>query len=231
MYIKIIFQYKYTFKTLTLEIMNYQDLFPKHRLNKQNFVDDLIKLQEERDSSNIVSYWKSLDNEGNMFNINRVFESSLEIQEKIKYIIYSFAEFMTKSDFVEFKKMLGVYGHILEFVHAILSKPTPNYGIIEYFVMVAKSPRHYDPQTIQWFWENVTPLIDHEPEVKKQFLENCSNSIHRWIKTQKKNKNYKNQFEEQKYTIFGDNQIPMKLISDKNKTSGKYKLNNLKRRN
>lgn len=191
---------------------NYDDLFPKHRLNQDKFIDILEELQKNRDSKQVVDYWHTLDNEGNMFNILQTF-SLPDLQEKIKSLIYSFAEFMTKEDFIEFKKMLCIHGHILEFVHAILNKPNPNYGIISYFVMVAKAPRHYDPQIIKWFWEKVVPLIEHDDEMKQQFLENCSNSIHRWIITQKKNKNYRNFHEQQRYITFGDEEIPVKLVA------------------
>jgi hypothetical protein len=195
---------------------NYADLFPKHRLDQDKFVTILEELQKNRDSKQVVTYWNTLDNEGNMFNILQTF-SSQEIQNKIKSLIYSFAEFMTKEDFVEFKKMLCIHGHILEFVHAILNKPEPNYGIVSYFVMVAKAPRHYDPQIIKWFWEKVVPLIEHDDEMKQQFLENCSNSIHRWIITQKRNKNYRNQQHKQRYITFGDEEIPVKLIAQTRK--------------
>jgi len=191
--------------------MNYEDLFPKHRLDKSKFLTDLVELKKMRNSEQVVAYWTSLDNEGNMFNILQVFESP-ETQEKIKLVMYSFAEFMTKDDFVEFKKMLGVHGHILEFVHAILNKPDPNLEVVKYFIMVAKSPRHYEPQIIQWFWEQVNPLIEHDTEMKQQFLDNCSNSIHRWIVTQKRNKKYKTQFEEPRYITFENSQIPSKLV-------------------
>jgi hypothetical protein len=189
----------------------YRDLFPKHSLDKSQFIDDLMQLKHDRDSQKVVDYWKMLDNEGKMFNILQVFESPKK-QEEIKSILYSFAEFIHKDDFVYFKKMLGVHGHILEFIHAILNTPAPNYEVITYFIMVAKSPRHYDPQTIQWFWEKVIPLLDDDV-VKQQFLDNCSNSIHRWIITQKRNKNFKNKFnQEMQYIKFGNNKIPGRLV-------------------
>lgn len=207
--------------------MNYDDLFPKHNLNKFKFIDDLKKLKAARDSKKVVSYWTCLQNEGNMLNILQVFESSPASQEKIKFLMYSFAEFMKEDDFVEFKKMLGIHGHILEFVRAILNQPTPNLEIVRYFIMVAKSPRHYDPQIIQWFWEKVSPLIEHDSEMKQQFLDNCSNSIHRWIVTQKRNKKYKTQFEDPpRYVTFEKYQIPSRLIPvHKNKVPRNHRGN------
>lgn len=190
----------------------YEGLFPKHKLDQTQFVDILIKLKENRKSADVVSYWESLKNEGNMFNILQVFEESPETQETIKSLIYSFSEFMRKDDFIKFKKMLGVHGHILEFIHAIINNP-PNREIIEYFIMIAKSPRHYDPNTIQWFWEKVGPIINDDEELKKQFLENCSNSIHRWIMTQKRNKSRVYQIDsEPRYIKFEDKEIPGQLV-------------------
>jgi hypothetical protein len=200
--------------------MNYEDLFPKHRLNKSQFLIDLIELKKMRNSMRVVEYWVSLDNEGRMSNILKVFGSKPETQAKIKTVIYSFAEFMTKKDFVVVKKILGIHGHILEFVHAILNKPEPNFEIIQHFVMVAKSPRHYDPQIIRWFWKHVNPIIEHDSVMLRQFSDNCSNSINRWMMTQKRNKKYKYQLEEPSYVIFENTQIPSKLITiKKNKVS------------
>jgi hypothetical protein len=189
---------------------NYDDLFPEHNLKPENFISDLQTLQKSRSSIKVIEYWQMLDNEGSMVNI---LQESLDVQ-KIKLLIYSFASFMTKEHFAVFKKMLGIHGHILEFVHAILNKPKPNMEIVEYFIMVVKSPRHYEPRIIKWFWENVYPVVQYDKILSEQFLENCSNSIHRWIATQKKNKKYIYENRgDLKFRRFEHTVIPQKLIS------------------
>ncbi len=164
----------------------YADLFPAHTLCTSSFVDDLLSLKKSRNSKKLLAYWQKLDVEGTMENILSV--SDKKDHDKIKILVYSMAEFLEESAYIEFKKRLDIHGHILEFVFAIFAKPSPNMAIIKYFITVARNPRHYSPEMVKWFYQHVSPLLNaSDGEIRKQFLENCTLAIQRWVITHRKN--------------------------------------------
>lgn len=173
-----------------------EDMFPEHKIGP-DFGDILDDLYKEKNSEKVIEYWRTLEEEGTMANIiniskeNKILENkSLENKmidfkrdESLENKIYKFAEFMEYDHFVEFKKLLGIHGHIIEFVRAISTK---NMGVITYFVIIAKAPRHYSPMILRWFYNILNPLLDKKQKI--QLLDNCTNAVYRWISTQRRNK-------------------------------------------
>jgi len=162
----------------------YADLFPKHNLQVDTFVDDLIQLKTQKNPKKLIEYWRGLGVEGNMENILSVTDK--KDHDKIKILIYSMSEFLTEQYYIEYKTLLDINGHILEFVFAIFANPAPNLDIIKYFITVARNPRHYSPQMVKWFYEHVNPLLS-DKELRDQFLENCATAVQRWVVTNRRN--------------------------------------------
>ena len=190
----------------------YADLFPSCDKWVDTFIEDLFNLSQEQDSAKLIQYWETLGEAGTMENILNTF--NWKDHSKIKILIYSMSGFLNARDYMNFKKKLDINGHILEFVFAIFARPFPNLDIIRYFITVAKNPRHYQPQIIQWFYIHVTPLIADDMPLYKRFLENCTLAVQRWVNTNKHSKNTKckKKIDPILYDLIPKSAIPIGLI-------------------
>lgn len=165
---------------------NWYDLFPTHRLVKDDFLDILDKFRISKDSKAVLRYWRYLKEEGTMYNI--LYAMDKEDHWKTEVLIYSMSGFLTGSDYIEFKSLLGIHGHILEFLFAVDASP-PNIDVIKYFVQVAKSPRYQSPEIAEWFYSNVCQVLPDY--LVEDFSTNCNNAIYRWLNNKKNIKRIK----------------------------------------
>jgi len=165
----------------------WEEFFPKHRLDKTTFVDILRELREKRNSCAVLEYWRYLAEEGTMYNILYALDKSMHWQ--VEVLIYSMAGFLDTQSYIEFKQMLGTNCHILEFVFALTTTP-PNRGVVEHFVCVANSPRHHSPEIVKWFLD-VAKSAKLDPRIEDQLTDNCSNAVFRWVISRKKKRRSK----------------------------------------
>lgn len=163
--------------------MDWIDLFPPHRLVKDKFLTILKQLHDEKNPDSVIKYWKYLADEGTMYNILYALDPADHWHAEV--LIYSMAEFLDRNSYESLKQMLQAHGHILEFVFAMTTTP-PNLGVVEYFVRVAKSPRHHSPRIVKWFLQTASQSLNDK--LTDELAKNCIDAVCRWILTQKKKK-------------------------------------------
>ncbi len=148
--------------------------FPKYNLTVLNEVKELYA---SKDSKKTLDYFKK--NKYCMREILNLVPG--EKKNMLKLFIFKLAEYMRYDHYLEMKKELGVYGHIIEFVLAIHSK---NIDVIRYFIDVAHSPRCYEPGVLVWMLEILAPILAEasEPDLMKSLHSNCSEALVRWKK-------------------------------------------------